>query len=619
MWNWQPMGSLRPEPSNLLRVMSEPPRATPSGWCGLAVADTRWPRDLMPSDSVTHRLSFMRDSMLSADTEWLVGYDDGFDYWMSPLKIAIRVSGDDEWARWAAVIDVVSEIGDLDAAEVTCNALNAVTAGWAYCVDPDQRTISARCSNAGPNAWDQPWHRWVDAVVVAAWHSERFADGIAQLVGGRTAVSWPPGTDVPRADRDELLEWMTHVRSRPEWVFPVTSFSALFEQCGELVQRNMGVRGDSLDTNADGFVVVSYATAETLDDIHVDPSEDSVQYCVQGFSREVPAIGPGFETSISFPWVSSQLSLLGAASAANLAMSESENVSQPGAWVARGNVLDYRIFVPDFAVERLLRLPSAAEDPASVIANVTASLTHAITMLPEGDVHDDGVEYELPSGGDELLHRLIVPTPLPLDIPSSGELQDDERLLWASTASGNFAVWGIFNPVGPTLVTIDLVPGQVEGEFHLVCLMRHPFSPQYFATTAFSSTDELATQLTWVVGELAASPPEFVIAPEEDEYADLFRAAMFERLASINPADRLVDCAAQLNHYQGRAWDRLNQKDADTLPQPEEAGLWDIEMSAALEAWWEAATEVCNVSGHALEFPSAWDGAIKFLRDASEG
>lgn len=570
----------------------------------------------MTSNDVFDRMRFLRDSMLMADSEWLEDRDDGFNYWLSPLRLSVRVAGDVDSARWTSVIDVVREVEDLEAAEIACNALNSVTAGWAYCVDPAARTITARCSTVGPHVWDQPWHRWVDSTLVAAWHAYSLAASLADVSGGRVWTSAPQLSTALRGQPDGLMEWLTHVRSRPEWAFPFLSLYALIEEGGEALVQSMGDLADRFDVDADGFTVYSLAESGASDPDAVDTTDQLVQYVVQGALRHTPAIGPGFETIIRFPLRLSETSILAAASAANLAMSATDAVPQAGAWIARGNVLDYRVFVPEFTVARMLQLPSGSANPPLVLTNISASLTHAISVCPLGEAHDDSPDLDLEVEPEGLLQAIFKPSQVALRGASSTEVPD-ERLLWLTEYPGAFAIWGILNPHGPTLVTLDLVPSQEEEHFHLLSCMRHPFSPQYFASPAISTTDELFGALTATIDELLGSPPEFIIAADDENYEAMLRSALCERLGALHEVDLFARTASRLNHYGGRAWDRLN--DLDGLAESEQHALWDLDMPAALDAWWDAATNTANVSGHIGAFSSAWDEAIRFLRDSGGG
>ena len=102
--------------------------------------------------------------------------------------------------------------------------------------------------------------------------------------------------------------------------------------------------------------------------------------------------------------------------------------------------------------------------------------------------------------------------------------------------------------------------------------------------------------------------PEFLLVNARGSLGESTHAGLRQALSrhAGTVDDDLVASAAEYRHYNGRAWDRLNNTDPTAESATESAA------TEPFEDWFSAVTELDHVYGTLLSLPTAWDGAIKF-------
>lgn len=566
------------------------------------------------------------------DDEWVVPTDHGFSHWWHGLEQVIRYAAPDSegFIEWEARTFVVRDIKDADAALSICHELNRHTAGCAYLYDGESASIFAVASYFGMPEWDQRYAQWNVAARVSYWHADTIASTLAAGVAGVVDVSGPPDRG-PRKVPDSLLNYVQYNRARPEWVCNPTMWSlpnpqklspALIEWIGsKAVVEDRSTHDYARLWCLDAAFIAEVTNAGT--EPAFPPAK--AQYEITGARSFREPFGEGFLARMRIP-VAPDRAEQPAATANRLNHAMALTASVRGAFYVSEHNVFYEIFVPGFSL-RTVQVgqshPNGLQLSSGVVAGLSAALQFVDTVAPGGaDVHDELPDAPL---AREVLEVFAQPANEALaGAPSPDPERADRRYLWVQ-GTVDLCHFGIFNPSGPTLNSLQLAP-RADGTYELLFLMRHPFGSKYRQLGHVATQDDLRTLLTSELPEELWSLPEFVWFVAPDELHDVTLGAMWDVFAALTENDANADTdlawtAATLRHYEGRAWDRLNH--VDDVPQPERpyAGVEGVDYQTPIgpsrdfEDWLYAAADIDNVMGTLLTFPSAWDGAINFQRE----
>jgi hypothetical protein len=195
-----------------------------------------------------------------------------------------------------------------------------------------------------------------------------------------------------------------------------------------------------------------------------------------------------------------------------------------------------------------------------------------------------------------------------------GAVQDgeDEAELWLLPRHMPICSFGIFNPVGPTVSSLELsyvVPKEGDATWYLYSVLRHPFSPQITYLGAAPTREDIDRLIIKALSETDPATGVFGSGPD---WLDIFsnKEAVVEgaRQFALRTPDTDWRLRATALLVRGSTpWARVTEGiKGDEFDWPQEVG--------AVEGWLNAVTHPDVIAGHQLFLRSAWEGAKAFLR-----
>lgn len=182
---------------------------------------------------------------------------------------------------------------------------------------------------------------------------------------------------------------------------------------------------------------------------------------------------------------------------------------------------------------------------------------------------------------------------------------------WTQPRQDIICTWGIFNPAGPTVGSLEV--GWTAGPEGFACslyhVLRHPFLPRIRLLGTVVPAD-LPQLIEECLGdpdpELLGSGPEWMspFGCKEQVVAGL------RAFASGQPEHELHDTARRLKQFALYPWARM-----EGVELPEGPGSSDPRVTA-VDEWLEAIMNPVVVLGHRMFLRSAWEGA-KAYRDSN--
>jgi hypothetical protein len=565
------------------------------------------------------------------DEEWVVSNEDGFSHWWHRLEQVITRSVNAQGLEdWAATTFVIREVSIADAALRACHDLNQRSAGWAYIFDAEERAIQAVTKYAGMPDWDQPRAQWITSALVSYWHAETVADGLATLVGGQVDVSGPRGVDSPRGVADSLLTYVQSTRARPEWVFnPTVASLPNMVDLSATVTEWIGSDVRDSDSSTERLRLICSDSRQIAEWIAAgtDPAywRVSARYEVSAELIFREPFGQGFVARIRMPLAPNREETPAATANRLNGMVAAESTVN-GAYIVTESNLWYEVFVPAFTL-RNMQVGRSHPDGLSLLSGIISRLPHALAYADEAGIGGPDVPEARPIARQavDLLEAFNKPAREALaGVPSPAPDRADRRYLWVQDPI-DLCHFGIFNPMGPTLNTLQLAP-LADGRHALLFLMRHPFASAYKPLGYAATVNELRALITGAVPSELGSLPDFVWFVADEDLHEATVSAMRDVLAATSQNDANADSdlawdALTLRHFAGRAWDRLNSPNEVPQPGRPYVGAEGYEYQAPpgvardFEDWFYAVTDMDNVVGTLLAFPSAWDGAIGFQEE----
>lgn len=564
---------------------------------------------------------------------WVVHTEDGFSHWWHGLEQAVsRKRGEDGFDEWSATTSVVRDINDVRAAQRACRALNLTTAGFAYVFDEDAHEITVQCSFSGRPGWDQPYIEWTQAALASYWHADHLTPSIAETTGGEVALSAPPGAEAPRADKDSMLNYQQYLRARPEWVWG--GATAALPPVSEFAQTMRSWIPPSIEisdaSDESTLLLQCRDTDRAISERHQDAGDGALrigeEYVVGAAIHDKEPFGPGLAVWVQWALpeipggdIDRFVNELNRANAARGTVNGTFQIDQ--------GQLRYEIFTPAAVLASLTEGPSK---PTVAQAGVGV-LTHLGVVIPYVDNLGRVNDARMPNWPDvdeDAARYLRIFCAEALDalrcVPKPDPERADRRLLWAPNRTP-LCHFGIFNPMGPTLNSLELSTDP-SGQTYLLHLMRHPFVREYDVLGPVEDSRAVGELIRAAMPDRLSALPDFIWNAAPDELHEAITGALWDVFAATSENDENADTnlaweATLLRHYRGRAWDRLNQIDDVPEPQHPYAGVEGIEYGSPIgrardfEDWFYAASDPDNVWGTLAAYPSAWDGAINFQRE----
>jgi hypothetical protein len=561
------------------------------------------------------------------DSEWSSPIDGGFRWWAHRLEQRITVEerpvtvedSDVTEAVMRAETTVLTNVPDEEAAVIRLAEVNQRSGAFALCYEPAQHRVVA-VSTATMIGWYEPlYHLFSHAATLQICQAEKWADVLAAELGAETAASAHPEGGA-RPEPDEMLNWIGYSWSRPEWVIGSYELIPLVEPLAEMLETGLdlarGEGADELDVWPAGY---SFP-------LHNPWNEQNPFRATVASAIWHPDLGPGARLQITAPFDLGQ----SAAEFANLLNSAPTRPQAGliGAWWTSSGQLGFTGFLPQLLLGPLLAREEFRDEQPGIIDTFVRltvlgqKISFCAVLEESGISFGDAEPPATATGYSEFLDRLLLGAKRAIvagAAESTPEWSPEEyragelvsgRVLRTVDPDVRLAVFGTFNPVGPTLNTIGVLE-LADGRYLLANWMRHPFSPDYSPALVLPDLDPatvrdaLVEVLPFCAVGTAATDFVGVHAPEtlQDAVSSAFMTAAADR----GQLGEIWAKAQVLEKSRGNPWASLHSGTPGAAPLPGNP-------AEVVSRWWNAVTNDQNYYGYLRSFPEAWDGAISFLK-----
>ncbi|MGQ0467397.1 MAG: hypothetical protein ACT4QG_19035 [Sporichthyaceae bacterium] len=539
------------------------------------------------------------------DPEWVEYRDTGFSYWHGRLEQRFTVEQvDEDVVAWRLDSPIVGEVTDPQAAVAAVLTLNQFSAGWSFWLDAEARSVHALAAMTSPLEWNRWIVRFSEIAKLMGWFCEAVAEPMARHLGGVPLFSHPIGMQAPREIPDAVNYYPTAQRERPEWVLdPITGWFPPMEE----IAGTFGERMEAAEVEAD---------ESTLRIVQPDEDgEGTVWELLAGFS-EHRLLGVAWRSELVLPQIAPEAVPI-AALVATKAMYDAPAANLMGSWVSEEGVLLYRQWSTsselrnygrieefDGTDELLWTLTSPAADAAAWGASLAEDAEWPVIEIDQDKA--DELVGEVFAGLLSGSHPAFVAA----QPPGS---KADRSLLWLDRAAV-LLLCGWFNPIGPTLSTLEVSTAPLEDREQLVVFARHPMLPEYrVAAQVHSSEQVLATLGAAVESMVTSAPPNVVVLsgcpPELQPAVVEALRTVVERLAKETGVSLLDERARVLRHL-GDPWAFAGEEREEGSEQPVPPPASEDEF----QEWLNAVTAPENVVSNMIHFGRAWDGSLNWLR-----
>jgi hypothetical protein len=541
------------------------------------------------------------------DPEWVDFRDDGFSYWHGRLEQRFTIEAvDDEVCAWRMDMPLLGSVADPEAAAAAVLTLNQFAAGWSFWIDPTTRSVHALAAMTAPLSWNRWTIRFSEIAKLAAWFCEAAVEPLARHLNGIPLFSHPQDKQAPREIPDAVNYYPTAQRERSEWVLdPITGFFPPMEE----IARSFGERMEAPEVEADDSTLRIVQGG--------DPDSDTNDWeLVAGFS-EHRLLGVGWRCELVLPRIPAE-AVPTAALMATKALWDAPGASLLGSWVDDEGVLVYR----QWAMASELRNHARAEHfdgTDELLWTLTSPAADAAAWgmaLPE-DTDWPTLTLD-PDSGDEFLGEffatLITGSHPAFAASRPADSRADRSLLWLDR-SVVLLMCGWFNPIGPTVSTLEVASSPLEDQEKLVVYIRHPISPEYHVVADVSTPEQVLAVLDDAVASMISiSPPNVVTIsgcpPEVQPAITAALRSALERLNKDSPFS-FPDERHKVLSNLGDPWAFAGEeRPEDDPPREVPPPSSDDEFAE----WFDAVTHPENVVSNMIHFGRAWDGSLNYLR-----
>ena len=560
------------------------------------------------------------------DAKWSSPIDGGFRWWAHRLEQRVTVDERSVIVEDRDVTEVIMRaettvlvnVPDQGAAVRLLAEVNQRSGTFALCYEPRRHAVVA-VSTATSIGWYEPTYHWFShAAMLQLCQAEAWADALAAELGAETAVSAHPESG-PRPEPDEMLDWTNYSRSRPQWVIGSYELVPLIESLAGMLEAGLDLaRGEGSDEMEVWSAGCSFPLHNPWDE------ENHFRGWVASAIWH-PDLGPGALLQVTAPFDLGD----NAAEFVNILNScpTPGQAALLGAWWAMDGQAGYTGFLPQALLGPLMD----REDFRGEQHDITDVFVRLVVLgqkilfcavLGQSDFPFGHAGPPAPvCGYSDFLDRLLlgekrgivasVMESLPVWSPDEYRAEQlSSPGLRRVDPDVQLAVFGTFNPAGPTLNTIGALE-LVDGRYLLSNWMRHPFSPDYSALLVLPDLepatvwDALVEVLPFCAIGTAATDFVGVYAPEPLQAA--VRDAFMKAAENRGELEALWAKAHVLEDYRGNPWATVSAGSPQAGPVPDDP-------AEVVTRWWTAVTDDQNFYGYLRSFPGAWDGAIRFLK-----
>jgi len=285
-----------------------------------------------------------------------------------------------------------------------------------------------------------------------------------------------------------------------------------------------------------------------------------------------------------------------------------------GSWFAKGSQICFASRVPHSNLKPIV-MGTAPPDIADVMFDIiNPNMTRRLVSIVARDLHSiDRETQREPDSMDSMAALIKVITRRdPVRVENEEMLRVDDDFVSWTFPSTPLLVYGVFNPVGSTMGSVELV--HMRARTFIVSRYRHPFNPGQVILAAVDPERELSGSIVDAIHALCdhISPPDFISVPSDlgDELRDsvieglMLMSEGFEK-AGIDLTQRGLAIRDQPNPW----WRGPNGYDKvfEMLPELEGFTPAEVYLSQAMQI----VIADCNIG----LFQAWWEGALAFLRD----
>ena len=538
------------------------------------------------------------------DPEWLEYHDTGFSYWHGRLEQRFTVEPVEDGAyAWRLDTPVVAEIADPQAAVAAILTLNQFAAGWSFWLDAEARSIHALAAMTSPLEWNRWIVRFSEIAKLMGWFCEAAAEPLARRLGGVPLFSHPAGMQAPREIPDAVNYYPTAQRERPEWVLdPVTGWFPPMEE----IAGTFGERMEAAEVEADESTLRIVAPDEK--------GEGSAWELIAGFS-EHRLLGVAWRSELVLPQIAAEAVPI-AALVATKALYDAPTANLMGSWVDSDGVLVYRQWITSSELRNYGRIEEF-DGTDELLWSLTSPAADAAAWgerLP--DAEWPAIEVDQDQADDllaEVFATLLSGSHPAFVAARPPDSKADRSLLWLDRAAV-LLLCGWFNPIGPTLSTLEVCTAPLADREQLVVFARHPLLPEYRVAAQVHSPEQVLAAVQAAVEEMVTTaPPNVVVlsgcpADLQPAVIEALRAAV-ERVAADTGVSLLEERAKVLRTL-GDPWAFAGEEREEGSEKPVPPAASDDEF----QEWLDAVTEPENVVSNMIHFGRAWDGSLNWLR-----
>jgi hypothetical protein len=474
------------------------------------------------------------------------------------------------------------------------NDLNAQSAGWCWSCGSDD---SIRCTIRVPASATVWW--WALAAANALGAYVTTIDSMSAILAATSDGVLPNDVHATRGQREVADSWLAGVRAGNQepgaalnvWLSPAERARCLASL------RTTGVTVTSAEDQALPFVLYD--------------------------SEEAPAVKLASHFHQELGWGLLMSTLAGGSGSADALLlaadgSDANRLLAPvltgGWWYGEEAGLVCSSFVPAATVEQL----AAAAGPT--VGDVLSLMLGVGQRLDErAQLRDLVAERGGAAGAVTAANADAVPGtlwqrgPLGWSFFADHDSHADELSLWLRPRHFHLASWGIFNPMGPTVCSLELgLDAREEMTWHLYWLMRHPLSPEIHELAVFRESD--MDQMDQRIVELLTDDDLRPFGSGCDWLAIFGGSTAVidaaDAFARSHPEIGWITEADTLSYYAWGPWARVSPRD-DQPPVPE---IYDRESDPVL-CWLDAIQSPEVIGGMQLYLRTAWEGA-KAYRDS---
>lgn len=285
-----------------------------------------------------------------------------------------------------------------------------------------------------------------------------------------------------------------------------------------------------------------------------------------------------------------------------------------GSWFAKGSQICFVSRVPHSNLKPIV-MGTDIPDIADVVFDIiNPNMTRRIVSTVARELHSIGLESQREPDSMDSMAALVgaVTRPDPVRVSNEEMIRHHEALDSWTYPSIPLLIYGVFNPVGSTMGSVELVEGL--GWREIVCRYRHPSNPGQFVLATVPEDSDFNELVTTAIAELGEhiSPPSFVSIPVD--LSEGVRESVFDGLLMM--AEKFHQSGVDMTQRglsirnQPNPWWRGPNGNDDVFDVPP-----DLEGVAPAEIYLSHAMQVQIVDYNIGLFQAWWEGALAFLQD----